>query len=207
MLTTAKPLVIKLRTGLGVGILALTLSACGGTKWGFPYRADIQQGNWITSEQVTRLEKGMTREQVRFILGTPTLQDVFRSNRWDYPYYNKPGYGEAVERQFTVWFDGDLLVRWAGDQQPDFQPFQVPDGEIATEADIQAQSDSLTEEASATMPQAAEPPETTPSAVEPAADTIRTREETIQLNPAIDPGPDPLTPGAAPNQLAPQPLR
>src|SRR3546814_5062970 len=81
----------------------MALTACGGTHWGFPYRPDIQQGNWITSEQVAQLQQGQTREQVRFILGTPTLQDVFRTNRWDYPYYNKPGYGDEQERKFTVW--------------------------------------------------------------------------------------------------------
>lgn len=126
MQTVAKPLAYKLALGLAAGALALSLTACGGTKWGFPYRADIQQGNWITANQVARLEQGMTREQVRFILGTPTLQDVFRANRWDYPYYNKPGYGAADNRHFTVWFENDLLVRWAGDQQPDHQPFQAP---------------------------------------------------------------------------------
>ncbi|MBV6305022.1 outer membrane protein assembly factor BamE [Candidimonas humi] len=107
--------------------MAAALSACGTTNWGFPYRADVQQGNWITSEQVAQLRKGMTRDQVRYILGTPTLQDVFRSNRWDYPYLNQPGYGKLQERKFTVWFDGDLLDHWGGDPQPDRQPFQKAD--------------------------------------------------------------------------------
>ena len=106
------------------GSLMLALAACGGTKWGFPYRADIQQGNWITAEQVARLQPGMSREQVRFLLGTPTLQDIFHSDRWDYPYYNQPGYGEPELRRFSVWFDGDFLARWEGDEQPDRQPFQ-----------------------------------------------------------------------------------
>jgi len=110
-----------------MGVLAVALSACGTTKWGFPYRADVQQGNWVTSEQVSRLEKGMTREQVRYILGTPTLQDIFHASRWDYPYYNKPGYGKEEERRFTVWFENDVLTRWDGDQQPDRQPFQKAD--------------------------------------------------------------------------------
>src|SRR5690606_23771265 len=109
----------------------MALSACGGTKWGFPYRADVQQGNWVTAEQVERLETGMTREQVRYILGTPTLQDIFHADRWDYPYYNKPGYGDADERSFTVWFENDQLVRWEGDQQPNYQPFQTPDPDEA----------------------------------------------------------------------------
>jgi len=127
VLTTATSLLFKLRTGAAVGALAIVLSACGGTKWGFPYKTDMQQGNWITSEQVARLEKGMTREQVRFVLGTPVLQDIFRTNRWDYTYYNKPGYGKAEERKFTVWFKGDVLDHWEGDQQPDRQPFQKTD--------------------------------------------------------------------------------
>ncbi len=107
--------------------MAATLSACGSTNWGFPYRATIQQGNWITTEQIAQLEVGMTRDQVRFILGTPTLQDVLHANRWDYPYYNQPGYGKDELRKFTVWFENDQLVRWAGDPQPDRQPFQKAD--------------------------------------------------------------------------------
>lgn len=124
---TAKPLALILRNSVAVCVLAAALSACGSTKWGFPYRADVQQGNWVTAEQVARLERGMSREQVRYVLGTPTLQDVFHADRWDYPYYNKPGYGEAEARHFTVWFENDLLVRWGGDEQPDYQPFQVPE--------------------------------------------------------------------------------
>ncbi|MDS1140802.1 outer membrane protein assembly factor BamE [Pusillimonas sp. SM2304] len=108
-------------------MLAMALTACGTTNWGFPYRPDVQQGNWITTEQVAQLQEGMTREQVRFILGTPTLQDIFRTNRWDYPYYNKPGYGKEEERKFTVWFEGDTLVRWEGDDQPDRQPYERTD--------------------------------------------------------------------------------
>ena len=127
MLTTRKPLFSTLRAGLAISALALTLTACGGTKWGFPYRADVQQGNWITAAQAARLEPGMTREQVRFVLGTPVLQDVFRANRWDYTYFSKPGYGAEEERLFTVWFEGDQLVRWSGNELPDRQPFERSD--------------------------------------------------------------------------------
>lgn len=116
-----------LRAGMTATVLVTALTACGSTEWGFPYRPNIQQGNWITAEQVARLEPGMTREQVRFLLGTPTLQDIFRSDRWDYPYYSKPGYGEPETRRFSVWFEGDHLVRWEGDSQPDRQPFQKTD--------------------------------------------------------------------------------
>jgi outer membrane protein assembly factor BamE len=131
--------------------VAVALSACGTTNWGFPYRPDVQQGNWITSEQVAQLQPGMTREQVRFILGTPTLQDVFRTNRWDYPYYNKPGYGKEQERKFTVWFEGDTLVRWEGDEQPDRQPFQRADTGMTPAA-----SKANTEAAAGSQPATAE---------------------------------------------------
>lgn len=115
------------KVALTVGVLLVGLSACGTTNWGFPYRATIQQGNWITSEQVAKLQVGMTRDQVRFILGTPALQDIFHADRWDYPFYNQPGYGTDELRKFTVWFDNDQLTRWAGDAQPDRQPFQKAD--------------------------------------------------------------------------------
>lgn len=136
MLTTAKPFYSILRAGLAGTLLALVLTACGSSKWGFPYRPDVQQGNWITSEEVAQLQPGMTRDQVRYILGTPTLQNVFREDRWDYPYYNKPGYGKTQQRQFTVWFEGDTLIRWSGDDQPNRQPFERADtGMDGTEPD------------------------------------------------------------------------
>lgn len=129
MLTTAKPdyPMPMLRTTLVSVILTIMLSACGGGKWGFPYRPDVQQGNWVTTSKINQLEVGMSREQVRYILGTPTLQNVFRSDRWDYPYYNKPGYGTTEQRLFTVWFEGDVVSRWSGDEHPDYQPYQKPD--------------------------------------------------------------------------------
>lgn len=136
MLKTAKPLFSTLRTTILVGTLAVALSACGSNKWGFPYRPDVQQGNWITSNEVAQLQHGMTREQVRFVLGTPTLQDIFRTDRWDYPYYNKPGYGKEQERKFTVWFEGDTLVRWDGDDQPDRQPFEKTDTGMAKDGTL-----------------------------------------------------------------------
>jgi outer membrane protein assembly factor BamE len=152
VLTTAKPLFFKLRTGLAVGALALALSACGTTNWGFPYRADIQQGNWITSEQVAKLQQGMTREQVRFILGTPALQDIFHTDRWDYPYFNKPGYGDKQQRRFTVWFEGDSLTRWEGDEQPDRQPFQKADTGMKTPDQSKRSAPASTDQSDAEKP-------------------------------------------------------
>ncbi|WP_254926041.1 outer membrane protein assembly factor BamE domain-containing protein [Bordetella genomosp. 11] len=122
-----------LRAAIAATAIAAALAGCSSGKWGFPYIAPVQQGNWITSEQVALLRPGMTREQVRFALGSPTLTSVLHADRWDYPYYFKPGYGPSQERKFTVFFENDKLTRWEGDKQPDVQPFQLANDQ-ATQA-------------------------------------------------------------------------
>jgi outer membrane protein assembly factor BamE len=107
-----------------------TLTGCSGSQWGFPFKSSVQQGNWITKDQVALLRPGMTREQVRFALGTPTLTSTLRANRWDYPYYYRSGSGKVEERVFTVLFDGGQLASWKGDDQPDLQPFQIARDEV-----------------------------------------------------------------------------
>jgi outer membrane protein assembly factor BamE len=82
-----------------------------------PHRIDVRQGNYVDQEMVARLKKGMTREQVRFALGTPLVVDAFRANRWDYVYTFRPGRGEAQQRVLSVFFDGDRLDRVEGDVQ------------------------------------------------------------------------------------------
>jgi len=124
----AKPYRSVARLALAFAACA-TLAACAtddrsGRAFYQPYRPSVQQGNWITQQQVSQLQPGMTREQVRFILGTPTLTPLFHAERWDYPYRFKPGYGEVEQRRFTVYFENDRLVRWDGDPQPTLQPFQ-----------------------------------------------------------------------------------
>jgi outer membrane protein assembly factor BamE len=81
------------------------------------YRIDVQQGNVLTQEMVAQLRPGLTREQVRFILGTPILVDMFHADRWDYLYRLQKGKTNAVEtRRFTVFFDADgRLYRVSGD--------------------------------------------------------------------------------------------
>ncbi len=81
------------------------------------YRIDVQQGNVLTQDMVSQLRPGLTREQVRFVLGTPMLVDMFHADRWDYVYRLQKGRtGEVELRRFTVFFDGDgKLYRVAGD--------------------------------------------------------------------------------------------
>jgi outer membrane protein assembly factor BamE len=83
-----------------------------------PYRMDIQQGNVVTQDMVAKLKPGMTRQQVRFVMGTPPIADTFHQDRWDYVYYlNKRG--SLVEhRRLVLLFDGDTLKRIEGDVVP-----------------------------------------------------------------------------------------
>ena len=119
-----------LRNGLAAAVLLTALAGCTSSQWGFPYKVGVQQGNWITSEQVGLLRPGMSREQVRFALGTPTLTSALHANRWDYPYYYRSGSGKVEERVLTVFFEGSQLASWKGDEQPDLQPFQLAREEI-----------------------------------------------------------------------------
>ncbi|RMG33339.1 MAG: outer membrane protein assembly factor BamE [Gammaproteobacteria bacterium] len=92
----------------------------------FIYRPTIEQGNLITQEQVNRLEPGMSREQVRFVLGTPTLQDFFHAKRWDYPYTVGKGSHPGEIKHLAVFFENDRLTRIVGDYRPQPAAEQEP---------------------------------------------------------------------------------
>ena len=77
------------------------------------HRVDVQQGNIIKPEQLEQLKPGISKRQVRFIMGTPLIQDPFHSDRWDYVYTLQPGHLRKItERQrVTIYFEGDKLVK------------------------------------------------------------------------------------------------
>lgn len=83
-----------------------------------PYKMDIRQGNYVTPEMREKLKLGMSKSQVRYVLGTPMVSDAFHGNRWDYVYRLEQG-GELVEKQhLTLYFDKDNLVRMDDGGQP-----------------------------------------------------------------------------------------
>jgi outer membrane protein assembly factor BamE len=87
--------------------------------WVFsPYRPDIQQGNFVSQEMLNQLKVGQTRDQVRFILGSPLLNDVFHQDRWDYPFYLARGNGELTTSRVTVFFKDDKVERFEGGNLP-----------------------------------------------------------------------------------------
>ncbi len=95
-------LIRPLLLGLGVCVLA---SGC-------VYRINIQQGNFLDQAAVEQVKPGMTRSQVRYLLGTPMVADPFNKERWDYIYYLKKGRTRHVDsRRVTVYFDGEKVAR------------------------------------------------------------------------------------------------
>ena len=95
-----------------LSILALAaLCAC-------VYQAPIAQGNLLKQEDIDQVEVGMTRSQVRFLLGTPMIDDPFHANRWDYVYYLKIGRRDATfKRWVSILFDGDRVSEIIEDQE------------------------------------------------------------------------------------------
>ncbi len=89
----------------------LALNAC-------VYQAPIAQGNLLKQEDVDQVEVGMTRSQVRFLLGTPMIDDPFHANRWDYVYFLKVGRRDAAfKRWVSIHFDGDRVTEIVEDQE------------------------------------------------------------------------------------------
>lgn len=82
-----------------------------------PYRIDVRQGNFVDQDMVAQLRPGMTRDQVRFVLGSPLVVDMFRDDRWDYVYRYRPGRGEVRQRVISVFFVNGALDHVEGDVQ------------------------------------------------------------------------------------------
>jgi outer membrane protein assembly factor BamE len=116
------------RIGLLIGTVAagLCLGACssvGNGARGFltaitPYKVEVVQGNFVSKEQVEALKVGMSRQQVRDILGTSLLTDVFHKDRWDYVFTIRRQGVEAQKRHLTLYFNGETLARFEGDPMP-----------------------------------------------------------------------------------------
>lgn len=99
--------------------LALLCSACGtALPTVKPYKLDVQQGNVVTSKMLLQLRPGMTKSQVRFIMGTPLIQDSFHGNRWDYVYQMREGGKVTEQRRVILDFENDLLKSVRGDVIP-----------------------------------------------------------------------------------------
>jgi outer membrane protein assembly factor BamE len=107
------------------GLGALLLAGCESIRsWAptfvQPYRPDVQQGNVVTKEMVDQLRESMSRDQVRFLLGTPLLTSVFHTDRWDYVYYLQRGNSDEKQlRHLVVLFSNDRLASYQSDPMPE----------------------------------------------------------------------------------------
>lgn len=90
------------------------VAGCSAPKIG-PHRIDVQQGNALDQENISRLKTGLNRAQVRFLLGTPLIVDPFRTDRWDYVYLFYAAGRLTEQKRVSLFFEDDILVRIEGD--------------------------------------------------------------------------------------------
>ena len=107
-----------MRKLVGAISFSLMLAGCSSIPALSIYKLDINQGNYITQDQVEKLKVGQTRQQVKTALGTPLVADAFHATRWDYVYEFQRRGRLLEHRQFTVYFVDDKLARWEGDEVP-----------------------------------------------------------------------------------------
>ena len=97
-----------------VVLLSFVMSATSGCV----FRAGISQGNIIEQDDLDQLEVGMTRNQVRFLLGTPMVDDPFHADRWDYVYYLKVGRQDTLNKRWvSVLFDEGAVTEIRKEQE------------------------------------------------------------------------------------------
>ena len=111
---------MQTKTILGLACLLLGGCAVSDFRLAFPgvYRIDIPQGNIINQEMVDQLQPGMTKRQVRFVMGTPLVVDTFEQERWDYVYSVEKASEPRRQELLSLFFENDLLVSISGDFAP-----------------------------------------------------------------------------------------
>lgn len=104
-----------MRTLIVPALAALLVTGCG-----LIYRQPVYQGSLVSPEDVAQLQVGMSRQQVSALLGTPSIQDPFHHDRWDYAATERVGRaGQPTVHNFVVYFENDAVVRWEGSHFPD----------------------------------------------------------------------------------------
>jgi outer membrane protein assembly factor BamE len=92
-----------------IGLAALLAAACA------PYKMEVQQGARFSEEALAQIKPGLTKREVRYLLGTPPVLDPFRPDRWDYYYYRKQGrFSRETKQTLSFWFEGDRVARIEG---------------------------------------------------------------------------------------------
>lgn len=139
------------KTAIARAALLLTsVLAAAFATGGCVYRPNIQQGNLLEVEDVEKVELGMTRSQVRYLLGTPMLADPFDPQRWDYLYTFRRGRQTKIDRShFVVHFDGDKVSK--------VEKLDLPDGPNDPKKKNQRQASAETTREPPTAPSVSQP--------------------------------------------------
>jgi outer membrane protein assembly factor BamE len=114
--------------GAALAVLALVCTASGCV-----YRVSVQQGNYLDKHETDQLATGMTKVQVRYLLGTPMVPSIFDNDRWDYLFYLKVGRQTPIQRQLTVYFKDDKVNKIDRHGQDSSTP-DLPEGRVAAPA-------------------------------------------------------------------------
>ena len=110
-------------------LVAVLLASCSGISKlpSFtPHKIEINQGNLVTPDMRGKLKLGMTRSQVRALLGTPLITDAFHANRWDYAYRLEQNNKLVDQQRMTLYFEGENLTRIEDSNMPVLPPVDVP---------------------------------------------------------------------------------
>ena len=162
---------------------SMSSSAINPVNWITPYKVDVIQGNFISKEQVEQLQPGLSREQVKALLGTPLLASLFHADRWDYVFTLKRQGVAPQSFKYTVFFKDDQLARFEGDAMPTEAEFiasldarrklgEVPVLE-ATEEQLKAAEKSSAAKPAAAAPAAASVPTDPQTTVYPPLESPR----------------------------------
>jgi len=185
-------------------LTSLTLTAVIVLAGCFPgvYKIDIQQGNVVTQDMIDELRPGMSKAQVRYIMGNPLITDTFHVRRWDYLYSLQTGSGEKSQKRMSLYFnEGDQLIAVSGD-------FRLKPGKTRDEAILGTQTHAEPITAPAITANSAEPPsepepapqETPPISQQPLA-TENTENLSLQFSDNRLVKPDAPPPGSLEEQI------
>lgn len=130
------------RAAILIALLLGTLVVAGCSSLRFPgvYRIDIEQGNLVDDDMLSRLKPGMTEAQVRFVMGSPQMADPFVPGRWVYGYRLRRGSGEVIENRVILWFTDGKLTRWEGKGVPESVRLHIDTSKIGKGSNAAATS-------------------------------------------------------------------
>ncbi|MRX27816.1 outer membrane protein assembly factor BamE [Kangiella sp. HZ709] len=100
-----------------IAVAAITISILSGCV----YKPNIQQGNVLNQKEINQIRPGMTKEQVRFVLGNPVLNTNLENNTWYYLYYLIPSRGDRIEKRMILTFEDDKLATIQGTEKPEIE--------------------------------------------------------------------------------------